>query len=58
MFLLGVERPGQIRLFDDKGEIIEESKFDPGMTYGSCETQGGIRMAEVGNRGTKYGLNM
>ena len=55
---LGVSAPGQIRIFDSKGEIMVMSKFPTGITYQQAEYEGGIGIHEAGNRGTKIGLNM
>ena len=55
---LGVSEPGKIRIFDEKGEIMVESKFPTGITYQHAEYEGGIGIHETGNRGTRIGLNV
>ena len=57
-FFIGVAAPGQIRIFDSKGEIMVQSKFPTGMKYQQSEYEGGIGIHEAGNRGTRIGLNM
>ena len=54
----GVSVPGKVRIFDEKGEIMVESKFPTGINYQQAEYEGGIGIHETGNRGTRIGLNM
>ena len=57
-FFGGVSVPGKIKIFDEKGEIMVESKFPTGINYQQAEYEGGIGIHETGNRGTRIGLNM
>ena len=54
----GVEKPGSIRFFDSKGEIMDKSEFLIGIDYHEADFEGGLGIHETGNRGTKHGLNM
>ena len=54
----GVDNPGQIIYFDDKGEVMGTTSFNPGITYGEMERDGGCGIHEIGNRGTQLGMNM
>ena len=56
--VVGVSVPGKVRIFDEKGEIMVESKFPTGINYQQAEYEGGIGIHETGNRGTRIGLNM
>ena len=53
-----MDKPGQIIYFDHKGEVMDTSEFQPGITFEDPESDGGLGLHEIGNRGTKYGLNM
>ena len=55
---IGVSVPGKVRIFDEKGEIMVESKFPTAINYQQAEYEGGIGIHETGNRGTRIGLNM
>jgi len=55
---LGIEKPGSIRFFDAKGEIMDRSEFLIGVEYEEADFEGGLGIHETGNRGTKHGLNM
>ena len=57
-FFGGVSVPGKIKIFDEKGEIMVDSKFPTGINYQQAEYEGGIGIHETGNRGTRIGLNM
>ena len=56
--IIGVSVPGKVRIFDEKGEIMVESKFPTAINYQQAEYEGGIGIHETGNRGTRIGLNM
>jgi hypothetical protein len=56
--IAGVDKPGQIIYFDNKGEVMDTADFPPGINYGDCEPDGGLGVHEIGNRGTRQGLNM
>lgn len=53
-----MDKPGQIIYFDRKGEVMDTVEFQPGMAYQDPEPDGGLGMHEIGNRGTRLGLNM
>ena len=57
-YFLGIDRPGQIIYFDHKGEVMDTSDFQPELQYLDQELEGGLGMHEIGNRGTRHGLNM
>ena len=44
--------------FDAKGEIMDRSEFLIGVEYEEADFEGGLGIHEIGNRGTKHGLNM
>ena len=53
-----MDKPGQIIYFDHKGEVMGTTSFNPGMTYGTMEHDGGCGLHDIGNRGTQLGMNM
>ena len=55
---LGIDKPGTILFFDAKGEIMDRSEFLIGVAYEEADFEGGLGIHEIGNRGTKHGLNM
>ena len=55
-YYAGVQQPGVIRVFDPNGEVVVQSCFAR-IEYQPADFEGGIGYEEVGNRGTKHGLN-
>ena len=56
IMIKGVQQPGVIRVFDPNGEVVVQSCFTR-LKYQPADFEGGIGFDEVGNRGTKHGLN-
>ena len=53
-----MDKPGQIIYFDIKGEVMDTTSFNPGVTFKDDEVEGSVGLHEIGCRGTHLGMNM